>query len=108
MPRQDGASSAAGGAPAIDVERKFIRVAEVRPDGFVAFDFAVGEPEIYVEMLLPADAFAAFCCEHAVIDLGAAGPQSGGDQFAWSLRNAADAAGCGRNPSISSDRMGTH
>lgn len=107
MPRQDGASSAAGGAPVINVDRKYVRVAEVRPDGFVAFDFAVGEPELYVEMLLTQEAFAEFCRDNAVIELTADKPQADDHDFAWSLRDAADAAARGANPTISSDRMGT-
>ena len=40
-----------------DVQKKFVRVVELRPDGFVEFEFAVGEPELYVEMVLPPTAF---------------------------------------------------
>lgn len=44
-----------------DPSRKFIRVVEQRADGLVEFEFAVGEPELFVEMLLPRPAFEDFC-----------------------------------------------
>jgi len=50
----------------LDVTRKFVRLIERREDGFVEFEFAIGEPELYAEMLLPADAYEAFCEAHHV------------------------------------------
>ena len=47
--------------PVIDVSRKFVRLVERRADGFVEFEFAIGEPELYAEMLLPAEAYESFC-----------------------------------------------
>ena len=49
------------GETQLDVTRKFVRLIERREDGFVEFEFAIGEPELYAEMLLPADAYDAFC-----------------------------------------------
>ncbi len=49
-----------------DPARRFVRVVERRPDGLVEFEFAVGEPELFVEMLLPQAAFEAFCAEQGV------------------------------------------
>lgn len=49
----------------IDVTRMFVRLVQRRPDGFVEFEFALGEPDIYVEMMLPEDAYAAFCSINA-------------------------------------------
>lgn len=82
----------------IEVSRKFVRIADVRADGFVAFDFAIGEPGIYVEMLLPRDAFETFCRDHAVTILETADAAPGEDPMAWGLRNATQAAGEGTNP----------
>ena len=31
-----------------DVRRKFIRIVELREDGMVAFEFAIGDPALYV------------------------------------------------------------
>eukprot|EP01037_Dinobryon_pediforme_P017781 gene17781-18000_t len=75
----------------IDANAKFVRVTEVRPDGFVAFDFAIGEPEIYVEMLLTQEAFAAFCQTNAVIRLDHA-PDAPHADFLWRLSDATRAA----------------
>jgi phenol hydroxylase P0 protein len=55
------APSPAAAAPAFDVERRYVRRRHVRADGFVAFDFAIGEPDLSVELVLPQAAFAAFC-----------------------------------------------
>ncbi|NMG73419.1 phenol hydroxylase subunit [Aromatoleum diolicum] len=54
-------------APAgFDTTRRFVRVTGERSSGFVEFDFAVGEPELAVEMILPREAFAEFCERNAV------------------------------------------
>lgn len=53
--------------PGIDLDRKFVRLIERRPDGFVEFEFAIGEPELFAEMLLPAEAYEAFCTANAVV-----------------------------------------
>lgn len=45
---------------AFDPSRRFIRVRKVRNDGFIEFDFAVGDAELAVELILPRSAFEAF------------------------------------------------
>jgi phenol hydroxylase P0 protein len=49
-----------------DVSAKFVRVLERRADGLVAFEFSIGWPELAVELLLPASAFAEFCTTNRV------------------------------------------
>ena len=49
-----------------DPTKKFVRVLELRQDGFVEFEFAIGEPELFVEMILPATAFDEFCAMNKV------------------------------------------
>jgi len=49
-----------------DTTLRFVRVIEERADGLVAFEFAIGWPELAVELLLPAPAFAEFCATHRV------------------------------------------
>ena len=44
-----------------DPERKFVRVIEQHANGLVEFEFAVGEPELCAELVLPQAAFSAFC-----------------------------------------------
>lgn len=76
--------------PQIDVTRKFVRLIERRADGFVEFEFAIGEPELYAEMLLPADAYEAFCAANEVIQLGPREEASGKDDsdWGWNLHQA--------------------
>ncbi|MHB1375321.1 MAG: phenol hydroxylase subunit [Thauera sp.] len=76
--------------PVIDLNRKFVRLIERREDGFVEFEFAIGEPDLFAEMLLPADAYEAFCTANAVIHLGPREPQPEADESGinWSLHDA--------------------
>lgn len=54
-------------ADGVDVTRKFVRVTGERRQGaFVEFDFAIGWPELSVELVLPRAAFESFCADHAV------------------------------------------
>lgn len=48
-------------APAFDVTRRYVRLRQRRADGFVEFDFALGDPALSVELILPAAGFEAFC-----------------------------------------------
>lgn len=52
--------------PPLDTTKRFVRLCGERPDGFVEFEFAVGEPEIFVELILTRPAFAEFCTANAV------------------------------------------
>lgn len=75
----------------IDVSRKFVRVIERRSDGLVEFEFAIGEPELCAELLLPAPAFEAFCLGNSVIELPPHEPAADaaeGDDWNWNLRQA--------------------
>jgi phenol/toluene 2-monooxygenase (NADH) P0/A0 len=57
--------------PAVDTARRFVKLLETRTDGLVAFEFAIGWPELAVELLLPAPAFAEFCAANRVQRLDA-------------------------------------
>lgn len=61
-------------APPVDVMRRFVRVTGERGP-FVEFDFAIGWPELSVELVLPRAAFEEFCQRNAVIVLDPA-PES--------------------------------
>ena len=52
--------------PDCDTSRRWVRVTEERADGLVAFEFAIGWPDLSVELLLPAPAFAEFCAVNRV------------------------------------------
>ncbi len=45
----------------VDLANKYVCVREVRADGNVRFDFAIGWPELSVELVLPQAAFDEFC-----------------------------------------------
>lgn len=61
-----------------DVSRRFVRVLQTRGNGLVEFEFAIGWPELAVELMLPPTAFDAFCRTHQVqrLDDGTAYPVS--------------------------------
>ncbi len=46
-------------------ERRFVRVTG-RHDGFVEFDFSIGGPELYIELILSEAAFEEFCRDNRV------------------------------------------
>ncbi len=52
-----------------DPRQRYVRLQQVRSDGFVEFEFAIGEPELAVELILPADAYREFCRNNNVIEL---------------------------------------
>lgn len=75
----------------MDVTRKFVRVTADRADGFVEFDFAIGEPELFVELLMSRAAFEDFCRTNQVILLEGPRPEFSGendenDQGGWDWR----------------------
>ncbi|MBP8135158.1 MAG: phenol hydroxylase subunit [Rhodoferax sp.] len=49
-----------------DVRRKYVRVRQVRADGQVCFEFAIGWPELFVDLMLPQAAFEDFCLVNQV------------------------------------------
>jgi phenol hydroxylase P0 protein len=62
----------------------FVRVRHERADGFIEFDFAIGEPDLSVELILPRAAFEEFCAINQVRHLSAAqGQQIDADQSKW-------------------------
>ncbi len=54
-------------ASAFDPFRKYVRITAEREDGFVEFDFALGEPELFAEMMLTRTAFDEFCAAQDVV-----------------------------------------
>ncbi len=56
------ASDPRGGQPkTFDELPRYVRIRDVIDDRFIEFDFAIGEPSLYVELVLPKAAFEAFC-----------------------------------------------
>jgi phenol hydroxylase P0 protein len=52
--------------PAVDVKHKFVRIRETLPSGLVCFEFAIGWPELFVDLMLPQPAFDDFCAQNQV------------------------------------------
>ena len=51
---------------AFDPHARFVRVIATRANGLVAFEFALGEPQLFVELLMPQPQFEAFCAQQGV------------------------------------------
>lgn len=79
-----------------DLGKKYVRVSQVRTDGMVEFDFSIGAPELYVELMLPLDAFSEFCEVNRVIVLsGERREWTAESAWTWSLKQARE---CRRLP----------
>jgi len=52
-----------------DVTRRYVRVRERRDDGFVEFDFSIGDPGLSVELVMSAPDYESFCATHHVFHL---------------------------------------
>jgi len=73
----------------MDITRKFVRLVERRPDGLVEFEFSIGEPELFVEMMLPQSAYEAFCEINQVIVLEGERPANEDESdWDWNLHEA--------------------
>lgn len=73
---------------AFDTSWKFVRIVERRPDGFVEFQFAVGNPTIYVEMIMAPEAFDEFCSSNAVTMLPPLQHGAADAEWTWNLHDA--------------------
>ncbi|WP_449432150.1 phenol hydroxylase subunit [Pseudomonas putida] len=56
---------------ALDHLPRYVRVRSGEQDTFVEFDFAIGSPELYVELVLPRPAFQQFCLTNRVQHMNA-------------------------------------
>ncbi len=54
-----------------DVERRYVRMKARRDDGFVEFDFSIGDPRICVELVMREPDYRAFCDTHDAVRLSA-------------------------------------
>jgi len=77
--------------PPFNPDKKFVRIIQVHTTGLVEFEFAVGEPELFVELLMAQSAFDEFCTMHAVTPTTghlAQVPNTDTQEWDWSLRAA--------------------
>jgi len=68
-----------------DTNKKFVRVLETNRAGMVEFEFAIGEPELFVELIMPEPAFEEFCRTNAVTFITG---EHGSTDMDWRLRDA--------------------
>ncbi|MBM3393179.1 MAG: phenol hydroxylase [Betaproteobacteria bacterium] len=61
-----GWPSAAAATLDCDLSRKFVRVLRESADGLVAFEFAIGWPDLSVELAMPKVMFEEFCIRQQV------------------------------------------
>ena len=54
-----------------DFHRRYVRITGIRDNKFIEFDFSIGRPELFVELILPFEAFEAFCARNHVQHLSA-------------------------------------
>lgn len=75
-----------------DINQKYVRIRELREDGFIEFDFAVGDPELFAEMIMAVSDFDDFCSQHNVMFLTDDGEHhitsADGEAFNWRLNDA--------------------
>ena len=75
----------------IDTTRKWVRVTGHRGDNFIEFDFANGEQDLFVEMILTPEAFEEFCQVNQVElmpDLVEQDAETDDAQWDWRLADA--------------------
>ena len=48
---------------------RYVRVKRIIKNTFVEFDFAVGDPSLYVELVLPKAAFDEFCLHNNTVHM---------------------------------------
>ena len=76
---------------AFNPEKKYVRIIETHANGLVEFEFAVGEPELFVELLMAQTAFDEFCLMHGVTPTQGRLPPKHDDaehEWDWSLHAA--------------------
>lgn len=76
-----------------DITRKFVRVLRKLPNGLVEFEFAVGDPDVAAELIMPVAAFEEFCRTNQVELLPSersaeVDPQAAEADFHWNLHQA--------------------
>lgn len=71
---------------AFDTTLKFVRLIGIKDNGMVEFEFSVGDPDLFAELLLPASAFADFCAVNQVTTLDPQRRSGAGGDDGMSLR----------------------
>ncbi len=61
--------SSQGPNPSFADMPKFVRIRNEPDAPFIEFDFAIGDPCLFVELVLPPSAFEAFCIHNQVVPM---------------------------------------
>ena len=76
----------------MDTTRRYVRLIGERGNGFVEFEFAIGEPELFVELILSREAYQEFCVTNQVVMLPPLAARSTTDEapsdWDWRLSDA--------------------
>lgn len=73
----------------LDITRRFVRITKERKNDFIEFDYAIGEPEIFLELVLPCKAFFDFCVVNKVELLPSSQIESKATKdWGWRISNA--------------------
>lgn len=62
-------AKAAAGLKAPLTLKKYIRIRSKPGARFVEFDFAINDPSLFVELIMPQDSFADFCAHNDVTEM---------------------------------------
>lgn len=81
----DQVSTAPESIAGLDPSKRYVRITGKR-HGFIEFDFAIGNPEIFTELLLKPQDFEEFCVLHKTEVLEPATEVD--DDLAWRLSDA--------------------
>lgn len=75
-----------------DTRKRYVRIREEHANGMVEFEFAVGEPGLFVEMVMPKAQFDDFCAQQGVRPTHGRLPEqaegSAAHEWDWTLRDA--------------------
>lgn len=77
-----------------DVTRRFVRVLRTLPNDLIEFEFAIGDPDVAAELVMPQAAFDEFCRANQVEFLATdsnqapAHAQAADADFQWRMHNA--------------------
>lgn len=76
-----------------DITRKFVRVMRTLPSGLIEFEFAIGDPDVAVELVMPKQAFEEFCANNQVEFMSSVATKpvdadSATADFQWNLHQA--------------------
>jgi phenol hydroxylase P0 protein len=76
-----------------DITRKFVRVMRTLPNGLIEFEFAVGDPDVAAELVMPKAAFDEFCAANQVelltnVKAAPVDAEASDADFHWNLHQA--------------------